>query len=96
MRTSQKETRTSQNQVQIESTIRAFLSDKAKSIESGSLGRDVGLFSTGLLDSLTFIQMVSFIEEEFSVLLADHLDVSFDTLDSIRDWTAAIQLCKSQ
>jgi len=63
--------------------LRAFIAGKSKLIEASELTNDTKLFSSGLLDSLTFVELVLFVEREFHVKLADLIEVNMDSLDSI-------------
>jgi len=48
------------------------------------------VFSTGLLDSLAFMEIILFIEEEFGESLIDHGEVTFQSLDQVGDIINAI------
>jgi acyl carrier protein len=63
--------------------LRCFIAGKSKLIEASELANDTKLFSSGLLDSLTFVELVLFVEKEFHIKLADVVDVNMDSLDSI-------------
>jgi acyl carrier protein len=47
------------------------------------VNEDVDLFSTGIIDSLGVLQLVSFIDEQFSISVPDE-DVLYDNFCSIR------------
>jgi serine/threonine-protein kinase len=71
--------------------IAAFVS--TRSLLGGTLGGshaleirpETRLFSTGLLDSLAFIELVTFIERDLGVSLSDVADVTMDALDRVGD-----------
>ena len=65
--------------------LRAFIATKSKLITAADLTDDTKLFSSGLLDSLAFIELVLFVEKELHLKLADVTDVNMDSLDSIED-----------
>ena len=63
--------------------LRSFVASKSKLVEASEIAADTKLFSSGLLDSLAFIELVLFVEKEFHVKLSDVADVNMDSLDSI-------------
>jgi acyl carrier protein len=63
--------------------LRSFVASKSKLVQAADIGFDMKLFSSGLLDSLAFIELVLFVEKEFHVKLSDVTDVNMDCLDSI-------------
>ena len=64
-------------------TLRGFIASKSKLVKESEITTDTKLFSSGLLDSLAFIELVLFVEKEFHVKLADVTEVNMDSLDSI-------------
>src|SRR5258706_3429448 len=65
--------------------LRAFIATKSKLITAADLTDDTKLFSSGLLDSLAFIELVLFVQKELHLKLAYGTDVNLDSLDSIED-----------
>jgi acyl carrier protein len=63
--------------------LRDFIAAKSKLVEASEITNDTKLFSSGLLDSLTFVELVLFVEREFHIKLADVIEVNMDSLDSI-------------
>jgi len=63
----------------------AFIVAKSKLVKASELNDDTKLFSSGLLDSLAFVELVLFVEKEFHLKLAAVTDVNMDSLDSIED-----------
>jgi acyl carrier protein len=63
--------------------LRSFIAAKSKLVKESEISADTKLFSSGLLDSLAFIELVLFVEKEFHVKLSDVTDVNMDCLDSI-------------
>ena len=65
----------------VATSIRGYISDEF-GIDANSLQRDTSLFSSGLLDSFSMVDLLSFVEKltarKFRVV-----DVSLDNLDSI-------------
>jgi acyl carrier protein len=47
-----------------------------------SIGDDTLLFSSGLIDSFSLIELISFIEAQATIRM-DAMDVSLDNLDSV-------------
>ena len=78
----------------IEKRIRDFISSKSKMVKGDDLATDTKLFTSGLLDSLTFIQLVTFIESTFNLSLADKIEVTGENLDTINQIRTAIETCQ--
>ena len=69
-----------------EEKIKTFLLDKTTSDGSRTeLGYDENLYTLGILDSLAFIQLIRFLEEEFGVTVADGevIPKNFETVNNI-------------
>lgn len=67
-----------------------FIAEKSKLVEASEITNETKLFSSGLLDSLAFVELVFFIEREFHIKLADVTEVNMDSLDSIEQILAPI------
>lgn len=65
-------------------SLRDFIAGKSKLVKASELTNDTKLFSSGLLDSLVFVEMVLFVEKSFHLKLADVTDVNMESLDSIQ------------
>ena len=63
--------------------LRDFIAARSKIVQASDINKDTKLFSSGLLDSLAFVELVLFVEKEFRVKLADIMNVNMDSLDSI-------------
>lgn len=74
----------------IETTLERFILDELLSGGRTTLTADESLISTGILDSLTWLQLVSFIEEKFGVTVGDE-DLIPDNFQTINAMTAFIQ-----
>ena len=70
--------------------LRGFVASKSKLVEASEIATDTKLFSSGLLDSLAFIELVLFVEKEFHVKLANVTSVNMASLDSIDQILAPI------
>ncbi len=70
--------------IEVESKIKQFVLDNF--LFGGSpddVNEDVSLLDTGIMDSLGVLQLVSFVEETFSIQVED-VDVVPDNFDSVR------------
>jgi acyl carrier protein len=61
--------------------LKKYLQDEYN-IDPAELGDDTPLFSTGLLDSMTMVELIAFIEKSAGITVAA-LDVNLNNLDSI-------------
>jgi len=66
-----------------EQKLRSFVAAKSKFVEASEIANETKLFSSGLLDSLAFIELVLYVEKEFHLKLADFTEVNLNSLDSI-------------
>jgi acyl carrier protein len=55
----------------IEQRIHAFLLEKFPLARKTGIGKDTGLLEKGILDSLGILDVVSFLESEFSMVVSD-------------------------
>ena len=67
----------------LDQKIRNFIGSKSKIIQPSELTPATLLFTSGLLDSLTYIQLVTFLQSEFDIRLSDVIEVNGDNLDSL-------------
>ncbi|TMA78995.1 MAG: acyl carrier protein, partial [Deltaproteobacteria bacterium] len=63
--------------------LRSFVAAKSKFVEASEIANETKLFSSGLLDSLAFIELVLYVEKEFHLKLVDFTEVNLNSLDSI-------------
>jgi acyl carrier protein len=66
--------------------LREFIAAKSKLVKASEIGNETKLFSSGLLDSLAFIELVLYVEKQFHVKLADVTEISLTSLDSIEQF----------
>ena len=66
----------------VENKLKAFVAAKSKLIAASEIDPSMKIFSSGLLDSLTYIDLVLFIEQEFKIKLSN---VNIDSMDSIAE-----------
>ena len=69
----------------IEQRIHAFLLEKFPIARKIGIERDTALLEKGILDSLGILDVVSFLESEFSILISDEdlLPEHFQTLSAL-------------
>ena len=70
-------------QEEIEEKVKAFIAGKSKLLSLTDIKPDLALFSSGVLDSLAFIELVTFVESEFDIRLPGTGDVNFTALDNL-------------
>ena len=66
--------------------LREFIATKSKLVKASEIANETKLFSSGLLDSLAFIELVLYVEKEFHLKLTDVTDVNLTSLDSIEQF----------
>ena len=63
--------------------LRGLIASKSKFVSAQEIETDTKLFSSGILDSLAYIELVLFVEREFQVSLSKTAGLSSVSLDSI-------------
>lgn len=71
------------NEQLIEEKVKSFIARKSKLVNVSDLNKDTKLFSSGLLDSLTFVELILVMESEFKIRFSDSAAVTMQTMDSI-------------
>ena len=71
------------SEAEIEEQVKAFVGRKSKLIKPADIDRRTSLFASGLLDSLTFVQLVVFLEKTFTVKFPPAMVASLTSLDTI-------------
>ena len=68
-----------------EQRIYAFLTEKFPLARKAGVGRDTGLLEKGIMDSLGILDVVSFLETEFSMVVNDDelVQENFQTLGTL-------------
>ncbi|MHB2166118.1 acyl carrier protein [Alsobacter sp. R-9] len=67
----------------IETTVRTFIAENLLfKGDASSLGTDTSLIEAGIIDSTAVLELVSFLESEFGISVAD-ADIVPENLDSI-------------
>lgn len=67
----------------IEPPLCAFVAERSGLITEAELTPSSPLFSSGLLDSMAFLELVMFVEERFAVRLSDAGEVTMEALDTV-------------
>jgi acyl carrier protein len=70
----------------VEASVRGFLKDHVPvGQDSGAISPDESLLDSGLLDSASILQLVSFLEERFGIVISDEELVpdNFETINAI-------------
>lgn len=69
----------------IEQRIQTFLLEKFPLVRKTGVERDTALLEKGILDSLGILDLVSYLESEFSILISDEdlLPENFQTLSTL-------------
>ena len=73
----------------IDETVRSFIRRHTPYAMS-EIGPDDPLFSNGLLDSMTFVGLALFLEEEYLFRFSDSVEINMDTFDTIRSITTTV------
>lgn len=68
---------------QVENEILEFLKTKSALIERGGVKRETNFFEEGILDSLAFVDLVSFIEERYDILLNEGGEITTSKFGSL-------------
>lgn len=69
-----------------------FLREKSPLIAKGEYTNDTNFFNEGILDSLAFIDLVTFIEDEYEISLNDEAEITTATFGSLSQiYTIVIQ-----
>lgn len=74
----------------IEQRIQAFLLEKFPLARKAGIGKDTALLEKGILDSLGILDVVSFLEAEFSLVISDEelVPENFQTLGLLSEFVA--------
>ena len=74
----------------IEQRIQTFLLEKFPLARKAGIGKDTALLEKGILDSLGILDVVSFLEAEFSLVISDEelVPENFQTLGLLSEFVA--------
>lgn len=74
----------------IEAKIEAFIRNDLLLARKNPIKYDESLINSGMLDSLTLLQVISYLEEEFGITVGDK-DMDPVNFESIRDMAALVK-----
>jgi acyl carrier protein len=76
-----------ENILQIQEQIKQFIL-KTSYVSADQVKNDTLIFAEGIMDSMGFISIISFIEEEFSITTSDNelLEANFESINAIADF----------
>jgi acyl carrier protein len=74
----------------IENFVLTFLSKKSSLIKRGGINSETELFSEGILDSLAFLELVDFVENEYQISLNEEVEISPETFGTLSKITKII------
>lgn len=80
----------------VEQQVCHFVADRSGLVSAGELDAASPIFSSGLLDSMAFLELVLFVEERFDVRLSLAGEVTMQTLDSAGAVARAVQAAQGQ
>jgi acyl carrier protein len=80
----------------IENKLKDFIATKSKLITLSDIDKDTKVFSSGLLDSLAYIELVLFVEREFQVKLSKTTEVNMNSMDSVAQIVQTVRQCLEQ
>ena len=71
--------------IQIQEGIRQFIVKASYVEDKNKITNDTLIFEKGILDSMSFVSLITFLEESFSIPLSekDLLYVNFESIDAI-------------
>jgi|MudIll2142460700_1097286.scaffolds.fasta_scaffold42634_2 acyl carrier protein len=74
----------------IAATIQRYITDEFLVGKKTRIGPDDSLISSGVLDSLTLLQLISFIEEEFGITVQDE-EMARENFQTINDIVSLVE-----
>ena len=74
----------------VEAEVQGYFQQRIALLDGAALDPDTPIFSAGLLSSLDFIELVSFLQSSFAVDLSRTLDVRPANLDTVRAIVEAV------
>ena len=79
--------------LQIQEQIKQFIL-KTSYVSADQVNNDTLIFAEGIMDSMGFISIIGFIEENFSITTADSelLEANFESINAISDFVIRKQL----
>ena len=80
----------------VENKLKDFIATKSKLITVSDIDKNTKVFSSGLLDSLAYIELVLFVEREFRVKLSKMTEVNTNSMDSVAQIVETVRQCLAQ
>jgi|SRR5438034_714702 acyl carrier protein len=80
----------------VENKLKDFIATKSKLITVSDIDKNTKVFSSGLLDSLAYIELVLFVEREFRVKLSKMTEVNMNSMDSVAQIVETVRQCLAQ
>lgn len=76
-----------ENTLQIKEQIKQFIL-KTSYVSADQVQNDTLIFAQGIMDSMGFISIIGFIEEDFAITTADNelLEANFESIDAIANF----------
>ena len=76
-----------ENTLQIQEKIKQFIL-KTSYVSADQVNNDTLIFAQGIMDSMGFISIIGFIEDNFSIAIADNelLEANFESINAIADF----------
>jgi len=78
-----------ENTLQIKEQIKQFIL-KTSYVSADQVQNDTLIFAQGIMDSMGFISIIGFIEEDFAITTADNelLEANFESIDAIANFVS--------
>jgi len=78
-----------ENTLQIQEQIKQFIL-KTSYVSADQVNNDTLIFAQGIMDSMGFISIIGFIEDNFSIATADNelLEANFESINAISDFVS--------
>ena len=80
----------------MEEALRQFIAGKTQLLSASEITKDTKLFSSGLLNSIVFVDLLIFIERQFKVNIRSKIDSDMRSLDSIDQIMQLINSCDTK
>lgn len=77
--------------IEIKQKIKQFIADKSPAVRQGSLSDTDSLLDNNIIDSMGFLDLVTFVESEFDIVVEDDelLTDNFESIESITNFVNA-------
>ena len=82
--------KTAADPAEVLDTLTRFIVERSPALQPGDLDPQTPLLSSGILDSLTLIDMVAYVDQVYGVKLADVIELNADSSDTLQQLVDAI------